>query len=300
MKDFVALDFKIANQNRHSVCSAAFVFVENGKVVETIYSLINPQEPFNIHNDTIKEVSAQTIIESPIFSDFYNDIKAKLDGKLVVSHGLAFDGSVLKHSVDKYNLERTTNDLLCTNQLASRLLNEQSNYSLYTLRKRYGLKMETKEDSLTKALTVAAVFLQLTDEFQIENLLDVKEKARIVPGKSSTKEFTHSYIRLPKKPEATIEVNKEANTHHRLYGKYVVFTGVLDSLTRTEAKKRLAEVGGIPQSEVRQFTDYVVVGGFEKTTLKGKMSSKEKKAREFVQIGFDLHIITENEFLLML
>lgn len=40
MRDFAAIDFETANNERTSVCSVGVVIVRNGEIVDTFYSLI--------------------------------------------------------------------------------------------------------------------------------------------------------------------------------------------------------------------------------------------------------------------
>ena len=41
MKDFAAIDFETANQQRTSVCSVGIVIVRDGEIADSYYSLIN-------------------------------------------------------------------------------------------------------------------------------------------------------------------------------------------------------------------------------------------------------------------
>ena len=43
MKDFAAIDFETANNERSSVCSVGIVIVRNGEIVDNFYSLIQPE-----------------------------------------------------------------------------------------------------------------------------------------------------------------------------------------------------------------------------------------------------------------
>lgn len=43
MKDFAAIDFETANNQRSSVCSVGLVIVRDGEITDTFYSLINPE-----------------------------------------------------------------------------------------------------------------------------------------------------------------------------------------------------------------------------------------------------------------
>ena len=46
MKDFAAIDFETANNQRSSVCSVGIVVVRNDEIVDTFYSLINPERNY--------------------------------------------------------------------------------------------------------------------------------------------------------------------------------------------------------------------------------------------------------------
>jgi DNA polymerase-3 subunit epsilon len=43
MKDFTAIDFKIANPERTSMCSVGVVVVRDGVIADSYYSLIHPE-----------------------------------------------------------------------------------------------------------------------------------------------------------------------------------------------------------------------------------------------------------------
>ncbi len=82
----------------------------------------------------------------------------------------------------------------------------------------------------------------------------------------------------------TIQQIKIKNSNNFFYGKNLVFTGLLNSISRDEAKHLAKEVGAKILSSVSNKTDYVIVGE--------KAGSKAKKATEL-----NLKIISEEEFL---
>jgi DNA polymerase III epsilon subunit-like protein len=43
MRDFAAIDFETANNERTSVCSVGIVVVRNGEIADSFYSLIQPE-----------------------------------------------------------------------------------------------------------------------------------------------------------------------------------------------------------------------------------------------------------------
>ena len=46
MKNFAAIDFETANEQRTSVCSVGIVIVREGEIVDTYYSLIRPEPEY--------------------------------------------------------------------------------------------------------------------------------------------------------------------------------------------------------------------------------------------------------------
>lgn len=46
MKNFAAIDFETANEQRASVCSVGIVIVREGEIVDTYYSLIRPEPEY--------------------------------------------------------------------------------------------------------------------------------------------------------------------------------------------------------------------------------------------------------------
>lgn len=84
--------------------------------------------------------------------------------------------------------------------------------------------------------------------------------------------------------KAGVEILSPRKTGRKLAGKTFVITGILDSLTRDEARKRIRMLGGEPVSSVSKKTDYLVAGS--------EPGSKLDKARQF-----GVKIIGEKEFL---
>ena len=64
---YVALDVETANSFRGSICSIGLVKFQNGKVVDSFYSLINPEEDFDYRNINIHGITQKDILNSPIF-----------------------------------------------------------------------------------------------------------------------------------------------------------------------------------------------------------------------------------------
>ena len=83
--NFVAFDFETANTARHSICSVGMVFVENGKIVDKVFELIDPEEDFSAFNINIHGINPEDVVGLPTFNTFYEQIKPELDNKIMVA-----------------------------------------------------------------------------------------------------------------------------------------------------------------------------------------------------------------------
>ena len=68
MKDFAAIDFETANNERSSVCSVGIVIVRNGEIVDSFYSLIQPEPNYyNYWCSQIHNLYHKNTNNTPIF-----------------------------------------------------------------------------------------------------------------------------------------------------------------------------------------------------------------------------------------
>jgi DNA ligase (NAD+) len=93
-------------------------------------------------------------------------------------------------------------------------------------------------------------------------------------------------------PYSVPETGADAAAEGPLAGKRVLFTGTLENLGRKDAQGLVTEHGGIAATSVNKELDVLVIGAG-----RGAKSSKQKKAETLIEIGAELSIIGELEFL---
>ncbi|MCP8969995.1 exonuclease domain-containing protein [Ectobacillus ponti] len=297
MKDFVAFDFETANQRRHSICSVGMVFVENGEIVDTLYELIHPEEAFNPHNIAVHGITPADVQHAPTFDSFYREHHGRFAGKLLVAHYLPFDGYALRDNLARYGITPAFNQLLCTYQLSKKLLPEQPSHTLKHLTQHFGIQLSNHHHALDDARACAEIMLHLTHDFQIRSLEALYEKTRITAGEIAPGTYVPSRASAAKsKRSISIPASQNADPARALYGKRIVFTGKLESLTRTKAAELTAQQGGLPQDYVDEHTDYVVIGNKPSPFQRGNKSSKIKQAELLQQQGKPIRMISEAQF----
>ena len=97
MKDFAAIDFETANNERTSVCSVGVIIVRNGEIVDSFYSLIQPEPNYyNYWCTQVHGITRRDTEDAPVFPKVWKQIEPLIEGLPLVAHNKAFDESCLK------------------------------------------------------------------------------------------------------------------------------------------------------------------------------------------------------------
>ena len=106
MKDFAAIDFETANNQRSSVCSVGIVVVRNDEIVDTFYSLINPEPNYYSYwCSQVHGLTREDTENAPVFPDVWKQIDPLIDGLPLVAHNRPFDESCLKAVFRVYQMD---------------------------------------------------------------------------------------------------------------------------------------------------------------------------------------------------
>lgn len=94
--NFVSIDFETATFSRSSACAVAIVTVEDGKIVDRYYTLIQPPNNFYYWQcSAVHGLRASDTLDAPLFVDVYPEILKRLRGRTIIAHNASFDKSVL-------------------------------------------------------------------------------------------------------------------------------------------------------------------------------------------------------------
>ena len=92
----------------------------------------------------------------------------------------------------------------------------------------------------------------------------------------------------------------KAPVKNLIKGKRFAITGALMFYKRKDAFELIQSCGGIPQLNVTQKTDYLVVGYYRNKVPAGFKSKKRVLAERYIGLGQHIKIIREDDFLPML
>lgn len=103
--NFTAIDFETATGHAYSACAVGIVTVENYKIIEEYYTLIQPPDnEYWYRNVMVHGIKPIETLNKPMFDDLFPEIKERLYGRKIVAHNEAFDRSVLQKTMRWYGL----------------------------------------------------------------------------------------------------------------------------------------------------------------------------------------------------
>lgn len=162
MNSFVALDFETANQHRSSVCSVGLVFVENRRIVNSFYELIQPVPNFYCSWATeIHGITRWDTMNARKFDEVWNSILPLIGDLPLVAHNSPFDEGCLSAVLQAYGLERHNNPFFCTCRAARKHFPELPNHRLNTVSEYLGFDLRNHHNALADAEACAHIALHV-------------------------------------------------------------------------------------------------------------------------------------------
>ena len=301
--NFIAIDFETANEKRNSPCSIGMVVINEGKIIEKIHYLIKPKEmrfmPINIGIHGIRPAMVE---KEPEFDVIWNKIKHHFNDSLIVAHNAAFDISVLRNTLELYNIDIPNFKYICTMKLSRNFYKQLDNAKLNSVNKFLGYEFK-HHDALADAIACSNILLNISEELETKDIREISRLTGVTLGLVHSKGYTPSstkgrVLRTSGKIFSR-EIRSENYNFEAFKNEVVVFTGGLSTMRREEASRLVRRLGGSIGSSVTKKTTILVTNTMDIGSLKREeMSTKLRKAVDLKNKGQKIIILNENEFLL--
>ena len=301
--DFIAIDFETANEKRNSPCSIGLVVIKEGKIVEKIHYLIKPKEmrfmPINIGIHGIRPAMVE---DEPEFDVIWNEIKHHFNDSLIVAHNAAFDISVLRNTLELYNIDIPNLNYICTMKLSRNFYKQLDNAKLNTVNKFLGYEFN-HHDALADAIACGNILLNISKELGVKEVSEICRLTGVTLGSL----YKEGYIPSSTKGRVlrtsgkifSREIRSENYNFEAFKNEVVVFTGGLSTMRREEASRLVRRLGGSVGSSVTRKTTILITNTKDIWDLKrDEMSTKLRKAIDLKNKGQLIRILNEEEFLL--
>lgn len=302
--NFVAIDFETANERRNSPCSIGIVVVENGEIIEKVHHLIKPKEmrfmPINIGIHGIRPSMVKDELE---FDKVWEKIKHYFNDNLVIAHNASFDISVLRKTLELYNIEMPSFQYMCTMKLSRNFYSNLDNARLNTINNFLGYEFN-HHDALEDAIACGNILLNICEEVKSTDINEISKLVGVTLGSVDKNGYKPSSTKgrvLRKSNRQASKQNEKAvkNLNFTAFeNEVVVFTGGLASMTRDEAIRLVRKLSGTVGSSVTKKTTCIVTNIKDIEDLhRDEMSNKLKKTIDLNKKGQNIKLLNEEAFL---
>ena len=139
---YIAFDMETPNRYNSRMSAIGISVVEDGRIVDSFYSLVDPEQPFDWFNSQLTGIDSEAVQGAPTFPELWGRIEPILASGLLVAHNASFDMGVLKKCLHDYGiLWRPRVPGLCTVLMGRRLLPGIS-HRLNDLCAYYGIQLD--------------------------------------------------------------------------------------------------------------------------------------------------------------
>lgn len=152
MKNFAAIDFETANSERTSVCSVGVVVVREGEIVDSFYSLIQPEPNYYSYwCSRVHGLCRTDTDEAPVFPKVWAQVEPLIAGLPLVAHNKTFDEGCLKAVFRCYRMDYPDYEFYDTLWAARRTFPQAHNHRLETVAALCGFDMQRHHHALADA-----------------------------------------------------------------------------------------------------------------------------------------------------
>jgi DNA polymerase-3 subunit epsilon len=313
---FIAIDYETANSAYESVCAVGVTVVENSKIKSNFYTLIKPPKEFDFFdsfNTSIHHITKKDVKNAPTFEEAWPNIEKLYaeNGLPIACHYAGFDIRVTEALLYYIGNEFPEIRFYDTCTISKKVWPELLNFKLNTICTHLNIELD-HHNAESDAQACAQIALKHMEVLSLGDLSEVAKNFGYDLGvlnpigvrrMSDSKKYESSktsdpgkYVQSSKDVVPLTEVNPDSE----LFGKKIVFTGGLESMTRSEAIQRAVNNGASVASAVSKKTNYLIVGVSDFLDFeRGIKTNKFKYAESAKQAGADIEIIDEEIFLKM-
>lgn len=154
----VALDFETANNDPVSACSVGLARMEDGRMVDSRYSLINPPSAyFSPVNISIHGIRPEDVSAAPTFDQLWPELLLFIGDDLLIAHNAPFDIGILRAMLRHYELPIPPLRYTCTVRISRKVWPELPSHRLTDLSRHFGFDYQAHH-ALEDAVNCGLVF----------------------------------------------------------------------------------------------------------------------------------------------
>jgi DNA polymerase-3 subunit epsilon len=153
----------------HRIIEIGLVVIENGRLIETWQSFINPETIVPSFIQKLTGIKPNMLNNAPIFSEIADILHEKLKNRTLVAHNARFDYSFLKSEFNRIGINYSSKPL-CSVKLSRNLYPQFKRHGLSEIIKRFKLNTQNRHRALDDAQMVYGFFLKTSAIYSPEEI----------------------------------------------------------------------------------------------------------------------------------
>ena len=140
---YIAFDVETPNYANNRMSAIGVSVIEDGKIVDELYSPVNPETHFDPFNIALTGITPEAVADAPTFPELWREWEEVMGSGLLIAHNAPFDMSVLGKCLLHYGIRwRERAQYACTCRMGRRLMPELPNHKLDTMCDSLGLALD--------------------------------------------------------------------------------------------------------------------------------------------------------------
>ncbi len=178
--NFTAIDFETANGSPASPCAVGLVKVADGRIVDTLSTLIQPPYPhdwFDPFNIKVHGIKPQDVFTAPTWEAALSEMLQFINGDTLIAHNASFDMGVLTSSIKAIRSEVPDLHYGCSLIMARKTYNLES-YRLNQVAYAIGHEEFEHHDALADSDACARIVIHMAARHGVDNIEDLAKATK--------------------------------------------------------------------------------------------------------------------------
>lgn len=172
---FVDVETTGGHPSNSRVLEVGAIRVEEGKVVRTFQSLLNPGSPVPASITQLTGIATSDVINAPQFAAIAPELADILEAAVFVAHNVHFDHSFLKMEFDRLGAKFSP-PLLCTVRLSRALYPGYRHHNLQSIIERFHINTPDRHRALADADAIWQLYQIMLSEFDLDTIEKVVKR----------------------------------------------------------------------------------------------------------------------------
>lgn len=178
---FVDIETNGSSVTQDSIIEIGIIRVENGVVVDTMNTLVNPQAHIPPFISGITGITTKDVEDAPPFDAIQEEVFSMLEGCVFIAHNARFDYGFIRNQFRRRDYMYTSR-VMCTARLSQLLFPEHTKHNLDSIIARYNFTVKNRHRAYDDAYVLWEFYQTLHRTVDPELLAETMKKVTKLPA----------------------------------------------------------------------------------------------------------------------